>query len=413
MRKILYYDCFAGMSGDMNLGAMLDLGVDEAQLRAQLSALGLDHEFELRIAPDSRRGVRGLRAQVLLKRAHEHRHEGEHAHAEFNAHEERRSLRDIEALIERSGLSPDVRRISLAIFRKIAAAEARAHGVPIEDAHFHEVGALDAIVDVVGAAICRCALDVDEVWASPVELGGGFARCAHGLLPVPAPATAELLTGIPTTRGATGEEPTTPTGAAILATLVDVFTANPRLRMDKTAYGVGAGDPEIPNVLRAHLARRLAQPLARPLAPAGAGRPARLLQCDIDDMTAEVLGAVLDLLVENGAQGAHFTPIFMKKNRPGVSLSLVCSPKDEERFTRLLLRHTTTLGVKSFALEKTILETREERIETALGPVLMKRALLDGEFIRSKPELEDCREIAQRAGIPLLDVQSRLAAYGK
>ena len=382
--KILFYDCFSGISGDMNLGAMIDLGVDPEYLRAELSRLGLDGEFELRVRKEARQGIRGTRVDVdLTPRGADPGH---------------RDLRDIEAILARSGLAENVRKTSLDIFRRLAAAEAGVHGQDIDDVHFHEVGATDAIVDIVGAAVCFHRLSVDAVWSSPVELGGGFVRCAHGTLPVPAPATVALLQGCPTTRGAVREETATPTGAAILAALVDRYTDGPSLTVERTGYGVGHRKTAIPNLLRVHLAEAEA--------PSGGLEtvPARLLQCNIDDMTPEMLGAVMDLLMEAGAMDVHFTPIVMKKNRPATSVSLLCGAADEERFKRLIFRHTTTLGIKSFPMEKTVLARSFERLETPLGTVTMKNALMDGKVIRSKPELEDCRRIARRHGIPLGDV---------
>jgi pyridinium-3,5-bisthiocarboxylic acid mononucleotide nickel chelatase len=263
--KILYYDCFSGISGDMNLAAIIDLGVDPDYLRAELAKLGLDHEFELKVGADSRKGICGTRVDVLLKDHHHHAHRhvpkehggGDGHHGEGDSgHQHRgdRNLRDIEGIITASSLSRQVKDTSLAIFGKVAAAEARVHGKGIYEVHFHEVGATDSIVDIVGAAICFHRLGVDAVWSSPVELGGGFVRCAHGMMPVPAPATVELLAGIPTSRGAVPSETTTPTGAAILAALVDQFTATPQLVTEKTAYGIGHRDTEIPNVLRVQLA---------------------------------------------------------------------------------------------------------------------------------------------------------------
>jgi len=265
-------------------------------------------------------------------------------------------------------------------------------------------------VDIVGAAICYHDLGVDAVWSSPVELGGGFVRCAHGLIPVPAPATVEILQGIPTTRGAVNHETATPTGAAIVATLAGKFTRDPAMVMEKTAYGIGHREGDIPNVLRVHLA-----------SPAGSGSftgsgevsRARLLQCNIDDMTAEMLGVAMDVLMESGAMDVHFTPIVMKKNRPATCVSLLCSVEDEVRFKDLLFRHTTTLGIKSFPLEKTVLGVGFETLDTPLGPVTMKQAIRDGRVVRSKPELEDCRELARRHGVPLSEVYAVIARSGK
>lgn len=458
--KILFYDCFAGMSGDMHLAALLSLGVEPGYLRAELSKLGLDHEFELRVTSDMRKGIAGLRVDVVLAHegqdcgqgdghahhghgdhhhghhhghdhahphdaahhaghdhdhahcnVHDHEHDHAHAHPHTHGHHHppHRNLPDIEAIITASTLPEQVRCTSLAIFRRLAEAEARVHGKPVDEVHFHEVGATDSIVDIVGAAICYHRLGVDAAWASPVELGGGFVRCAHGLMPVPAPATAELLSGIPTTRGATPHETTTPTGAAILATLVSRFTAAPRMAVQCTGYGIGHRDTELPNLLRVHLADVDATHagLATGVSSVTGTLPtesARLLQCNIDDMTAEQLAVAMDTLMEAGAMDVHFTPIMMKKGRPATCVSLLCALSEQERFARLLFRHTTTLGIKSVPIDKLVLETRFERLETPLGPVTMKLALLDGEVLRAKPELEDCKALARQHGIPLADV---------
>jgi len=390
--NILYYDCFSGISGDMNLAAMIQLGIDPDDLRRELSTLGLDHEFRLTATRDSRNGIVGTRVDVAL------------THPDRQEH---RSLRDIEAIIENSRLDEPVRITAVRIFRRLAEAEAKVHGTDIQKIHFHEVGAVDAIVDIVGAAICYHSLKVDQVWSSPVELGGGFVRCAHGTLPVPAPATVEILTGIPTTRGAVRQETTTPTGAAILATLVDRFTDSPLMSVEKTAYGIGHRDSHLPNVLRVQLAR----------AKAGSScwtvESARLLQCNIDDMTPEMLGVIMNLLLEKGAQDVHFTSILMKKNRPAVSVSVLCPAADEDRFKKLLFEHTSTLGIKSYPLEKTILETAFEKLDTPLGPVTMKHAMMDGKMIRSKPELEDCKALAQRHGISLGEVYYQIGKSRK
>lgn len=453
--RILYYDCQAGISGDMNLAAMIALGVDPDFLRAELSKLGLDAEFTLHVREDARNGIQGTRVDVVLtsqeapehdhhqhahdaatqEQAHTHSHHDhvhdhdghshdhhghdhhhDHGHDHGHGHDDQphahehehgpvgphghhhhgqRNLAAIEAIITASGLGEDVCRTSLAMFKRIAAAEATVHGKSIEEVHFHEVGATDSIVDIVGAAICYHALGVDAVWASPVELGGGFVHCAHGLIPVPAPATVEILAGIPTTRGAIQKETTTPTGAAIVAGLADRFTATPRMTVEKTGYGVGHRVTALPNLLRVHLATAAIED------PGWSVSEARLLQCNIDDMTAEMLGATLETLMEAGAMDVHFTPIVMKKNRPATTLSLLCDSAEASRFKELLFRHTTTLGIKSLPLEKTFLETTFTRLDTPLGPVTMKNALLGGAVLRSKPEFEDCRELARRHGIPL------------
>jgi len=415
--NILYYDCFAGISGDMNLAAMIDLGVDPEYLRAELDKLGLGDEFELVVTPGARSGIHGTRVDVRLAgeghdHGHDHRHahhgHGHHGHGHDHGHDHahghgpHRDFAAIRAIIQGSSLADEIKETSLRIFRKVAEAEAKVHGKPVDEVHFHEVGGTDSIVDIVGAAICHHRLGVDAVWASPVELGGGFVRCAHGVIPVPAPATVEILHGIPTTRGGTDIEAATPTGAAILAALADTFTATPAMTVTRTGYGVGHKETERPNLLRVHLARADASAPA----PDGGVRKsrARLLQCSIDDMTGEMLGHALELLMAQGAMDVHLAPIVMKKNRPATLLSLLCAEAEEARFTELLFRHTATLGVKSIPIEKTVLDRRFDVVETALGPVTMKRALLGGEVLRSKPEYEECRELARRNHLSLAEV---------
>lgn len=261
--KILYYDCFSGISGDMNLAAMIDLGVDPKYLAGELAKLGIGDEFSLAVSADARKGIHGTRVDVVLGNEKHHHHGGhhhDHGHGHHHHHHTHRNLRDIEKIINESDLDSGIKATSLAIFRRVAEAEAKIHGKPIYEVHFHEVGATDSIVDIVGAAICFHALNIDEVWCSPIELGGGFIKCAHGLMPIPAPATLEILNGIPTSRGAVQKETTTPTGAAILAELVTRFESSPVLTPERTAYGIGHRDTEIPNVLRVSLATTLASP---------------------------------------------------------------------------------------------------------------------------------------------------------
>lgn len=258
MMKVLYYDCFCGISGDMNLGALLDLGVDEAYLRRELSKLNLDAEYKLQVKTDNKKGISGTRVDVVLKKLHKHNH---HNHEKQTGTEsdheqtyyEHRSLKDIENIISTSSLSDKVKKLSLAMFMKIAEAEAKVHGKPLYEVHFHEVGAVDSIVDIVSAAVCLDYLEVDKIMASPVQLGGGFVKCAHGIIPAPAPATVEILKNIPVKFGIVPFETTTPTGAAILAANVNAFTDYMDLSIEKIGYGIGHRELEIPNVLRIYL----------------------------------------------------------------------------------------------------------------------------------------------------------------
>lgn len=248
--KILYYDCFSGISGDMNLGAMLDIGVDEGYLVSELSKLSIDHEFEIKTCKDQRKGIQGTKVDVIIKHPHHHEHENHH---EEHHH---RNLKDIENIINSSALNDNVKSLSLNMFKKIAEAEGKVHGKSIYEVHFHEVGAIDSIIDITGAAICLDYLKVDKIMCSGVELGGGFVKCAHGLIPVPAPATVEILKGVPVKSGIVPFETTTPTGAAILAANVNEFSDLKDFIIEKTGYGVGNRDTEIPNVLRVYICKK-------------------------------------------------------------------------------------------------------------------------------------------------------------
>ncbi|SHI02909.1 TIGR00299 family protein [Clostridium grantii DSM 8605] len=270
--KILYYDCFAGISGDMNLGAMIDLGVESEYLKHELSKLNIDDEFEIQVKKDNRKGISGTKVDVILcnnehmkEYAHKHSSGAEHSHGHSHEHSqlqkkvhnhEHRNLTSIEKIIDDSQLNENIKLISKNIFLQVAKAEAKVHDKDLYEVHFHEVGATDSIVDIVGAAICIDYLKIDRVISSSVEVGSGFVKCAHGLMPVPAPATSEILTGIPIISGKIKYEATTPTGAAILASLVDEFTDSKDFIIEKTAYGIGNKDEEIPNVLRVFLAKK-------------------------------------------------------------------------------------------------------------------------------------------------------------
>ncbi|WP_331488046.1 nickel pincer cofactor biosynthesis protein LarC [Caminicella sporogenes] len=247
--KILYYDCFSGISGDMNLGALIDLGVDTDYLLKELSKLGLNSEYEIKIEKKNKNGIEGTKVDVILQHEHKKHHDKKHHH---HVH---RNLKDIEEIINSSTLNDSIKKLSISMFMKIAEAEAKVHGKTLYEVHFHEVGAIDSIIDIVGAAICIDYLKPDKIAASHVQVGGGFVECAHGLIPVPAPATVEILKGIPIKSGIVSFETTTPTGAAILAVNVDEFTDKVDMAIEKVGYGVGSRDLEIPNVLRVYLGK--------------------------------------------------------------------------------------------------------------------------------------------------------------
>ena len=374
--KTLYYDCFAGISGDMHLAALLDLGLDVDDLIRELSGLGLPG-YGIQASRASRKGVSGVQVRVVIE-PHQPTH---------------RNLRQIEALIGGSALKETVRARAVAVFRRLADAEARIHDTSPDQIHFHEVGALDAIVDIVGGAIALDRLQVDRVLCSPVELGGGVAHCAHGVLPVPAPATLELLKGAPVKLGGAPFETTTPTGAALLATFVDEFVTRPELVIDRVGYGVGHRDGPLPNVLRVCLGELAA--------PAEERMTLAVLECNIDDMNPECYDHVLERLFAAGAKDVWLTPVLMKKNRPGTLLSVLCAPTLASVLSERLLLETTTLGVRRYAVERTALVRETTRVATRYGEVAVKVAHHRGQPLRGKPEYEDCRRLALEHRVPI------------
>ena len=386
-QRILYYDCFSGISGDMHLGALLDLGVDASALADTLSLLDLAGEYELRIARGTRRGIAGTKVDVVLS----------------TSNLPHRRLGDISDIIHGSGLPTRVQELSMRTFALLAGAEAGVHGTTVDEVHFHEVGATDAIVDIVGAAICLEALGVDAVYASPVELGGGMVTCAHGRIPVPAPATLALLRGVPVTFGAVPFETTTPTGAAILATYVDTFGAPPAQVIDAVGYGLGSRDTEIPNVLRACLGRATGGIKGR----WDHGR-AVLVETSIDDMSPELHGPMAERLYEAGARDVLLIPVQMKKGRAGILVSALCEEDAKDEVIEALFRETTTLGVRTVPVDKHMLRRGERTMETTYGPVRVKDAFLGGEWLKSKPEHDDCRRIAREQGLSLPEVYRRI-----
>ncbi|MCD4769650.1 MAG: nickel pincer cofactor biosynthesis protein LarC [Bacteroidales bacterium] len=378
--NILFYDCFSGISGDMNLGAMLDLGIGEDYLRAELKKLNLDG-WRLDVTNDQRHGIFGTKVTVV-QTIHEHVH---------------RHLSDINKIISESTLSEDIKEVALKIFTEVAEAEASVHRMPMEKVHFHEVGAIDSIVDIVGAAICFNKLEIDKVIVSNIELGGGFVQCAHGNLPVPAPATAEIVKDLPVSVGGVNFEATTPTGAAILKTLGDEFRNQTNFRILRTGYGIGQKEnPDKPNILRVQLGES-------DNSDAG-GHTSYMVECNIDDMNPELYENVITRLFEAGAVDVFLTPVIMKKNRPGTKVSIITHSGHIEKIKEVLFKESTTLGLRLFAFEKHTLERKFETVETTLGKVTVKYSYYKGELVSVKPENSDCLEIARKTKIPLQKV---------
>jgi uncharacterized protein (TIGR00299 family) protein len=393
--KTLYFDCPAGISGDMTLGALLDLGVDEAALRSQLSSLGVDGEYELSISHAEKHGITGTQVKVHLVHG-EHGHEAEHSHPHAHRH-----LSDITELIMTSGLPERVKSKAVELFTELAVAEGKVHGVPTDHVHFHEVGAVDSIVDIVGVCIAMDLLGADRVVFSPVNTGSGRVRCQHGLMPVPAPATAELLTGVPSYSDDTQSELTTPTGALIARCFATGFGSRPAMTIRKVGYGLGFKDFDFPNALRVMLGDDGSSEAE--------AQTVWELKCNLDDMTGEAMGYALERLLSGGALDAWYTPIHMKKNRPAWLLTALCAPERRADVERLLLSETTTLGVRACAFQRTTLRRDWRTVETPWGAVRVKTAQApDG--VHAAPEYEDCARLAREHGVPFLRVYAAAGA---
>ncbi|WP_432663562.1 nickel pincer cofactor biosynthesis protein LarC [Wukongibacter baidiensis] len=418
--KVLYYDCFCGISGDMNLGALIDLGVDEEYLLKEISKLNLDSEYEINVKKAIKKGISGTKVDVILKtqnKEHDHQHENSHDHEHGHNHDHshdhahshhhesnhghhghdhhHRNLNDIENIINSSELSDRVKKLSIDIFLKVAEAEAKVHGKPLYEVHFHEVGAIDSIIDIVGAAICIDYLDVDKIMASEVQVGGGFVKCAHGIIPVPAPATVEILKDIPIKTGLVDFETTTPTGAAILAANVEKFTDKLGFSIEKIGYGIGNRELEIPNVLRVYLGKEEKSEEIE---------DQYILETNIDDMNPELYSYVEERLFEEGALDVFKTPIVMKKGRPAIKLSILVNERSEKDVLEVIFKETTSIGIRKYKVEKIMLKRDFARIQTKYGEVTIKSSYYQGELVKFKPEYEDCKRLAKENNVPIAQI---------
>ncbi|GAB6164669.1 nickel pincer cofactor biosynthesis protein LarC [Thermostilla marina] len=378
MPTILYFDCLSGISGDMTLGALVDLGVPLDLLNERIGSLGLP-DCRLEAAETTKRGFRATQVRVLAAEEHAHRH-----------------LSHILKMIDGSTLTDAERQLAERIFRRLAEAEAKVHGTTIEKVHFHEVGAADSIADIVGAAVGLCHLDPAKVAASPVPTGTGKIRIAHGTCSVPAPATAELLRGIPIAASDIPMELTTPTGAAILATVAESFGALPAMTIERIGYGAGERDIESqPNVLRCFLGT-VSDGVPRPVTDR-----IWVVETNLDDASGEMIGYCAAKLWEAGALDVYTVGIQMKKNRPAVTLTVLCREPDLARVEATIFRETTTLGIRRMPVERHTLPRRAFEVETPWGPVAGKVARLPDGSLRFAPEFESCRQVAESAGVSL------------
>jgi hypothetical protein len=378
--KTIYFDCFAGASGDMILGALVSAGADAAALKEQLALLGVGG-YEIDFVAVDRSGISATHA--LVKTEHEHKH---------------RHLSHILKIINESQLKRTIKERAAQIFTRLAEAEGRVHNQPIEKVHFHEVGALDAIIDVVGAAICIDLIGAQHFVCSPLRLGRGTVKMAHGSFPIPPPAVAELLKDVPVYAGELEGEFVTPTGAAIITSICKSFGALPSFAINSTGYGAGTREYEdFPNVLRVFVGDTVAEQAT--------DERLLMIETNIDDMSPQLFGYVMDRALELGALDCYLTPVQMKKNRPGTLLSMLCRPQDREKLLQMLFAETTTIGARSYEVMRRALSRETVRVETQFGPIDVKVSRMPDGRVKTTPEFEQCGAAAQKAGVALREVQ--------
>jgi uncharacterized protein (TIGR00299 family) protein len=376
--KLAYFDCFSGISGDMTLGALLDAGCAVEHLREELRGLQVPG-WELTAEKVWKNGMAATYVQVVTEDQSQHR-----------------SLGAILEILRQSQLAPTIRERAAAIFLKLGEAEARVHDVPLEKIHFHEVGAVDAIVDIVGACIGFDALRVEGFRCSPLNVGGGTAKMAHGILPVPAPATAHLLLGRPTYSSGVQKELVTPTGAAIVATLCDGFGPQPPMSVSAIGYGAGTADlPGQPNVVRIMVGE------AEEKNVAGFDEEIAVIEANLDDMNPQIYGYFLEKALAAGALDVYTTPVQMKKNRPGTLLTVLSKPQETNALMSLIFAETTTFGARSYRAQRRVLPREWVNVVTDYGVVRIKVSRVNGRILHVAPEFDDCRKLAMEKNVPL------------
>jgi len=429
--RIAYLDCFSGISGDMFMGALLDAGVSPKLFEDAVAALNLGARLE--IAKVTKGGLAATKADVWVagekdkprdeycaehehhEHSHAHVHDRAHGHSHGHSHVHKqkshdhvhgRGLREIREIITAAAISEKAKKTAIGIFENLGAAEAKVHNTSIESIHFHEVGAVDALVDIVCAAVGSEELGVDEWVCSPLNVGGGTVKCAHGILPVPPPAVVELLTGVPTYSSGIQKELVTPTGAAIVKTLASRYGAFPAMTVSKSAYGAGSRDlPGQPNVLRLIVGEGTRSTETAP-------EMVSVIEANLDDLNPQVFGYVMDRLFTEGALDVFGTPVQMKKGRPGMVLTVLARPEQVSQMTKIIFAETTTLGVRMREERRQVLQRRSASVQTQWGEVRMKIANMNGTITNYAPEYEDCRRIAEEKGIPLKSVmQEAIRVY--
>jgi uncharacterized protein (TIGR00299 family) protein len=388
--KTAYFDCFSGAGGDMIAGAMLDAGINEDLLHQQLSTLNIKG-LEIKISHTTRCGIKAVRFEPTAPPQHDHRHLG-----------------DIVQIIKNSGISDAAKERSIGIFKKLAAAEAHVHGTDTHSVHFHEVGAVDSIADIVSSCVGLDALKIEKAHCSPLALGGGTIQTEHGILPVPAPATAELVKNVPTFGGPEQVELLTPTAAAILTTFAESFGPMPAMTIEKIGYGAGSRDSKtMPNIVRLIIGET---------AKTGDTDSdyVMLLEANCDDITGELAGHVIESLMGQGALDAFAMPIYMKHSRPAILLSVLSKPEDAPKFERFLFEEGITLGIRRQVIQRDVIERKSEKILTKFGEITIKRGVIGGKVVFIKPEFNDCVKAAAENNVSVKTViAAAMTAYNK
>jgi len=386
--KLAYFDCFSGISGDMVLGALVDAGVDLRALEAELRKLNLEG-WNISAEKVQRKAIRATKVNVETKETHHHRH-----------------LSPILKMIDSAALAPRAAERARQIFRRLGEAEAKVHNISIEKVHFHEVGAVDSIIDIVGSAIGFELLGIDSFACSTMDVGSGRVQTEHGLLPVPAPATVELLRDAPTFSSGIEKELVTPTGAAIATTLSTQYAAMPAMTLKAIGYGAGSADlPQQPNVLRLMIGERIGES-AHENASEHWDAPIAVIEANLDDMSPQIYGYFVEQALAAGALDVFSTAVQMKKNRPGQLVTLLCEPSNLKPLIDLIFRETTTIGIRTHEVRRQTLARESVPVETPLGTIRMKISRLNGTLLNAAPEYEDCRRIATQKGLPLKQVLS-------
>ena len=381
--KVLYFDCSSGISGNMTLGALLEITGDENYLLDELKKLNT-HGYEIKITKNEKNGITGTYVDVILKN-----HEEEHNH-----HHEHRNLYDVYKIIDDSSIDVNSKELAKKIFMRVAKAEAKVHNKPIEEVHFHEVGAIDSIIDIVGTAILINKINPDKIISSVVNDGYGFIECAHGLIPVPVPATSEIFAGsnVKFRQIDIDTELVTPTGAAIITELATEFTSLPEITVEKIGWGIGSKDLKIPNVLKVYYGELQNE-----------DDDVVVMETNIDDCNGEILGYTLDKLFENGALDVFYTPIYMKKNRPAYKLTVICKKEDRLKLENIIFTQTTTIGIRYRFEKRTELERQIVEVNTKYGKITAKRVKNNGNTYYY-PEYESAKKLAKKNNIPLKEL---------